>query len=167
MTIIIREGGCNLNSMPGARWHYTEINLGLVCDLCTNSSNWDWSLKEAEEGTYVGEARKWLMSEGVRSLMLSMYDEKYSSNLNTSLYAHPAYLVSSMTESKFRQIWDKEVWIPTHRHAPIVIKTVAFVCLATSHSMWMILLLTLYGKLGIGMWFQKAWRFFRSKYFSS
>ena len=58
ITIIIREGDCNLNSMPGAHWHYTEINLGLVCDLCTKSSNWDCSLKEAEEGTYVGEARK-------------------------------------------------------------------------------------------------------------
>ena len=81
ITITIREGGCNLNSMPGAHWHYTEINLGLVCDLCTNSSNWDWSLKEAEEGTYVGGTRKWLISEGVRSLMLSMYDEKYSLKL--------------------------------------------------------------------------------------
>ena len=106
---------------PVAQWHYTDI-IGWVCDLCSNSSKLDQSLKEAVEGTYVGSkgaiirgseithvvdvcgkvlleikhassrnqnvfrrGSEWLMFDGVRSLMLSIYEEKYSFKVCTSL----------------------------------------------------------------------------------
>ena len=105
----LRKGNIILTS-------YMEIILGRVRDLRANSSKFCGSSKETGEGVYVGWALKWSVLIGVRSVILSTYEEKKVSKLST-IFESPASMFPDIND--WQQRWPNlrvEMYARPSRH---------------------------------------------------